>query len=147
MYTSDRKLTKKHKFNIFLRILHIVLLDGSDSTCTDTWEHDCTQYVWACTDSAYPWYKDSCKKTCQNCGTGKNISYFTHINDFPIATNIVIQDNINIIKIFHSQHARTLGIMIAHNTYGRVLTHGIPGTKIPVRKRVTIAAQVIILPT
>ena len=38
------------------------------SICEDSWTGDCEQYVWACTDSRYPWYKESCKKTCGHCG-------------------------------------------------------------------------------
>ena len=36
--------------------------------CKDTWNHDCTQYRWACTDHRYPWYRRVCKKTCKDSG-------------------------------------------------------------------------------
>ena len=42
--------------------------DPEDPTCTDTWNHDCAQYRWACTDHRYPWYRRECKKTCKAAG-------------------------------------------------------------------------------
>ena len=35
--------------------------------CVDTYSGDCTQFVWACTDSRYTWFKNVCKKTCEIC--------------------------------------------------------------------------------
>jgi len=40
---------------------------GDEPSCENTWSHDCNQFTWACTDSRYPWFKDECKKTCNNC--------------------------------------------------------------------------------
>jgi subtilisin family serine protease len=31
---------------------------------SDSW---CDSYKWACTSSNYPWFRNSCKKTCNNC--------------------------------------------------------------------------------
>ena len=39
-----------------------------DPGCTDTWDHDCTQYRWACRDHRYPWYRRVCQKTCKAAG-------------------------------------------------------------------------------
>jgi len=39
-------------------------------SCTpkaDSWSGDCSKYVWACTDSRYPWYKEACSTTCDYC--------------------------------------------------------------------------------
>lgn len=36
-------------------------------TCENTWSGDCNKYKWACTSSRYPWYKEECKKACNNC--------------------------------------------------------------------------------
>merc|ERR1711874_100956 len=45
-------------------------LTNSDS-CTpepDSWNGgDCSQHVWACTSSQYPWYKEYCSTTCNYC--------------------------------------------------------------------------------
>ena len=27
----------------------------------------CKQFIWACTDSRYPWFRENCKKTCKAC--------------------------------------------------------------------------------
>jgi len=36
--------------------------------CEDTWSGDCDKYKsWACTSTRYPWFKDECKKSCNQC--------------------------------------------------------------------------------
>merc|ERR1711913_56066 len=43
----------------------------SEGSCTpkaDSWRGgDCSKYVWACTDSRIPWYKERCSTTCNYC--------------------------------------------------------------------------------
>jgi len=35
--------------------------------CVDTYHSNCVNYVWACTDTRYPWFRDVCRKTCDLC--------------------------------------------------------------------------------
>ena len=43
------------------------------TVCEDTWHWNCSDFVWACRDPRFPWFKEACSKTCGICtGNGRD---------------------------------------------------------------------------
>ena len=46
-------------------------VDRSTTTCEDTYDHDCSEYISYCNNPEYAWMPEVCKKTCGYCHEGK----------------------------------------------------------------------------
>ena len=45
------------------------LFGAGTEPCEDdkNYGNNCKKFAWACTDSRYPWFRNTCKSTCKNC--------------------------------------------------------------------------------
>jgi len=69
--------------------------EGSCTPKPNSWrgEESCSDNVWACTDSRYPWYKELCSTTCKYCDTVDPVPSECGVENVP-TTNSRIQGGI-----------------------------------------------------
>jgi len=68
--------------------------EGSCTPKPNSWRGgDCSDNVWACTDSRYPWYKELCSTTCKYCDTVDPVPSECGVENVP-TTNSRIQGGI-----------------------------------------------------
>ena len=44
------------------------ILDPTELTCEDTYEHGCSEYLSFCDNKEFAWFAEVCKKSCGKCG-------------------------------------------------------------------------------
>ena len=45
----------------------IFLFDAAGCDDNPNYAKNCKKFAWACKDSRYPWFRNTCKSTCNNC--------------------------------------------------------------------------------